>query len=81
MQYTNAEAIYQRRVGFGANAIEAIAVTLIVSYILIATLTWLIRSLLQRRFTLDRISRPSNIERPRTARKVLYRCAGAEANE
>jgi len=53
MQYASAEAIYQRWVWFGANAIEAIAVTLIISYILIATLTWLIRALLQRRFTLE----------------------------
>ncbi len=53
MQYTGAEAIYQRWVGYGANAIEAIAVTLIVGYILIATLTWLARALLQRRFTLE----------------------------
>ncbi len=53
MQYAGAEAIYQRWVGYGANAIEAIAVTLIVGYILTATLTWLIRSLLQRRFSLE----------------------------
>ncbi len=53
MQYASAEAIYQRWVGYGANAIEAIAVALIVGYILMATLTWLIRSLLQRRFSLE----------------------------
>ncbi len=52
MHDSGAEAIYQLWVGVGANAIEAVAVALIVGYILIATLGWLVRALLQRAFTL-----------------------------
>jgi uncharacterized membrane protein len=51
MHDSGAEAIYQFWVGMGANAIEAIAVALIVGYILIATLGWLLRALWQRGFT------------------------------
>lgn len=51
MHDSGAEAIYQFWVGMGANAIEAIAVALIVGYILIATLSWLLRALWQRGFT------------------------------
>jgi hypothetical protein len=53
MHDTGAEAIYQLWVGIGANAIEAIAVALIVGYFLIATVGWLMRALSQRRFTLE----------------------------
>jgi uncharacterized membrane protein len=49
----NAEATYQMWIGIGASAIEALAVALIVGYILIATFGWLIRSILQRQFTLE----------------------------
>ena len=51
MHDRGAEATYQFWVGIGANAIEAIAVALIVGYILIATLSWLLRALWQRGFT------------------------------
>jgi uncharacterized membrane protein len=51
MHDSGAEAIYQFWVGMGENAIEAIAVALIVGYILIATLGWLLRALWQRGFT------------------------------
>jgi uncharacterized membrane protein len=47
-----AEAAYLLWVGRGADTIEAIAVVLIVGYILVATLTWLARSVLRREFTL-----------------------------
>jgi uncharacterized membrane protein len=52
MHGTSTEAIYQLWVGIGANAIEAIAVALLIGYILIATLGWLVRALSQRGFTL-----------------------------
>lgn len=52
MQDSNAEIAYQQWVGRGADAIEAIAVTLIVAYILVATVAWLVRSLRRRQFTL-----------------------------
>jgi uncharacterized membrane protein len=45
--------LYQEWIGIGADAIEAIAVILIVGYIVFATLSWLIRSALRRRFTLE----------------------------
>jgi uncharacterized membrane protein len=51
MHDSGGEAIYQFWVGVGANAIEAIAVVLIVGYILIATISWLLRALWQRGFT------------------------------
>jgi uncharacterized membrane protein len=51
MHYSGGEAIYQAWVGIGANVIEAIAVALIVGFILIATLSWLLRALRQRGFT------------------------------
>jgi uncharacterized membrane protein len=53
MQATDAEAVYLQWVGFGADTIEAIAVVLIVAYILAATLNWLVHSLLRRDFTLE----------------------------
>ena len=53
MPDTGADAIYQLWVGRGAILVEAIAVTLIVGYIVIATLHWLGRSLLQRQFTFE----------------------------
>lgn len=53
MHDSGAETIYRLWVGIGANSIEAIAVVLIVGYILIATLGWLGRALLQRRVTLE----------------------------
>ena len=53
MQHSGAEAAYLQWVGLGANAIEAVAVLLLVAYILSATLTWLVRSLRRREFTLD----------------------------
>jgi uncharacterized membrane protein len=53
MQDVGAESIYFKWIGFGADAIEAIAVVIIVGYILVATLTWLFRSLRQRRFTIE----------------------------
>jgi uncharacterized membrane protein len=45
--------IYQLWVSRGADIVEAIAVTLIVGYIIIATLQWLARSLRQWQFTLE----------------------------
>ncbi len=48
-----AETNYLLWVGMGANAIEAIAVALIVGYFVIATLGWLVRALVQRHFTLQ----------------------------
>lgn len=53
VQDADPEATYQLWVGFGANALEAIAVALIVGYILIATLRWVVRALVERRFTLE----------------------------
>jgi uncharacterized membrane protein len=53
MQATGAEAVYLQWVGLGADTIEAIAVVLIVGYILTATFNWLVRSLLRRDFTLE----------------------------
>jgi uncharacterized membrane protein len=51
MTVTN--ALYQEWIGIGADAIEAIAVILIVGYIVFATSSWLIRSMLRRRFTIE----------------------------
>ena len=51
MHDSRAEAIYQLWVGIGANLIEAIAVALIVGYILIATVSWSLRALWQGGFT------------------------------
>jgi uncharacterized membrane protein len=53
MNDTGSEAVYLQWIGFGADAIEAIAVLVIVGYILIATIGWLVSSLRQRRFTLE----------------------------
>jgi uncharacterized membrane protein len=49
----SAEIAYQHWVGWGADAIEAIAVALIVGYILTATVVWLARSIRRRQFTLE----------------------------
>jgi uncharacterized membrane protein len=57
VQDTGAESIYQQWVGRGVDTIEAIAVVLIVGYILAATLTWVGRSLVQRQFTLEHYDR------------------------
>jgi uncharacterized membrane protein len=56
MQDTGEQAVYLQWIGIGADAIEAIAVVIIVGYILIATLDWLLRSLRQRRFTIEHYS-------------------------
>jgi uncharacterized membrane protein len=53
MTVLGAEATYQIWVGVGADTLEAIAVALIVGYIVIATLGWFARSLWQRRFTIE----------------------------
>ncbi len=53
MHDVNAEIAYQHWVGWGADAIEAIAVILIVGYIVIATLVWLARSIRRRQLTLQ----------------------------
>ena len=53
MQNTSAETVYLQWIGRGADTIEAIAVALIVGYILAATLTWLVRSLRLRQFTVS----------------------------
>lgn len=53
MPDTGADAIYQLWVGRGAILVEAIAVGLIVGYIVIATLHWLGRALLQWQFTFE----------------------------
>jgi uncharacterized membrane protein len=45
--------MYQEWVGIGADTIEAIAVVLILGYIVFATLSWVWRSLLRRQFTLE----------------------------
>lgn len=45
--------MYQTWIGLGADAIDVIAVVLIVGYIVFATLTWLGRSLLHRRFRIE----------------------------
>jgi len=52
MHDTGAEAGYQVWVRIGANTIEALAVLLIVGFIVFATLLWLVRSIVQRQFTL-----------------------------
>src|SRR5271155_2698982 len=51
MQDSAAEADYLQWIGRGADAIEAIAVVLIVGYILAATCHWLLIALRQRSFT------------------------------
>jgi uncharacterized membrane protein len=53
MQDENAEIVYQHWVGWGADSIEAIAVVLIVGYIVTATIVWIARSLRRRQFTLQ----------------------------
>jgi uncharacterized membrane protein len=49
----NPEGEYLRWIGAGADAIEAIAVILIVSYIVAATFKWLWMALRRREFTLE----------------------------
>ncbi|MGO9931722.1 MAG: DUF1622 domain-containing protein [Steroidobacteraceae bacterium] len=49
--------MYQEWIGIGADTIEAIAVVLIVGYIVFATLSWVTRSLLGRQFTLQHYDR------------------------
>jgi uncharacterized membrane protein len=44
----SANPMYQEWIGLGADAIDAIAVVLIVGYIVLATFSWLGRSLLHR---------------------------------
>jgi uncharacterized membrane protein len=53
MQDSAAEAQYLEWIGRGADAIEAIAVLLIVGYILAATCRWLLVALRRRSFTLE----------------------------
>src|SRR5271156_5682228 len=53
MQDSAAEAQYLEWIGRGADAIEAIAVVLIVGYILAATCRWLLVALRRRSFTLE----------------------------
>jgi uncharacterized membrane protein len=50
--HSSAQAQYLQWIGWGADSIEAIAVVLIVGYIVAATLIWLLRSLRGREFTL-----------------------------
>jgi uncharacterized membrane protein len=52
MQDSAADAQYLEWIGRGADAIEAIAVVLIVGYILAATCRWLLAALERRSFTL-----------------------------
>jgi uncharacterized membrane protein len=52
MQDSAAEADYLQWIGRGADTIEAIAVVLIVGYILAATCHWLLAALRRRSFTL-----------------------------
>jgi uncharacterized membrane protein len=56
MQDGSAEIAYQQWVGRGADAVEAIAVALIVGYILAATVVWFTRSIRRRQFTLEHYS-------------------------
>jgi uncharacterized membrane protein len=53
MQDLAADAQYLEWIGRGADAIEAIAVLLIVGYILAATCRWLLVALRRRSFTLE----------------------------
>jgi uncharacterized membrane protein len=53
MQSSSAESIYQQWIGFGADTIEAIAVAVIIGYILVATVGWLVGSVRRRQFTLE----------------------------
>ena len=48
-----ANALFQKWIGIGADTLEAIAVILIVGYIVFAVLGWLMRCLLQRRFAFE----------------------------
>jgi uncharacterized membrane protein len=57
MPDTGAEAVFQQWIGRGADAIEAVAVVLIVGYILIATLSWLGHAVVRRQFTLEHYNR------------------------
>jgi uncharacterized membrane protein len=57
MQGTEAEASYLLWVGRGAIAIEALAVVLIVTFIMVATFNWLLRALLSRGFSVEHYER------------------------
>ena len=48
-----ANPMYQKWIGLGADAIDVIAVVLIVGYIVFATLNWLGRSVLHRQFRIE----------------------------
>src|SRR5271170_1761378 len=56
MHGAGAESVYLHWVGIGADTIEAIAIVLIVGYILVATFNWLLRSALRGAFTLEHYS-------------------------
>lgn len=45
--------IYQQWIGFGAEMIEAVAVLIIVGYILVATVQWSLRTIRTGRFTIE----------------------------
>jgi len=51
MTATDGQSLYLVWVERGAMAVEALAVVLIIGFILIATLTWLLRSIQRRQFT------------------------------
>jgi len=53
MHDTGAEAGYLQWIGRGADTIEAIAVILIVGYIVAATFKWFLFALRRRQFTLE----------------------------
>lgn len=53
MRDGTAEIAYQQWVGLGADIVEAIAVVLIVGYILAATVTWLVHSARRWQFGLE----------------------------
>jgi uncharacterized membrane protein len=53
MLHTGEETAYILWIGRGADSIEAIAVILIIGYVLAATFNWLVRSIMQRRFAVS----------------------------
>jgi uncharacterized membrane protein len=53
MHDQSAEAVYQQWIGLGADTVEAIAVVVIVGYILVAVAAWLARSVVHRQFTTE----------------------------
>lgn len=50
----SANAIFRNWIGLGADTIEAIAVILIIGYIVFATLSWLTHAVRRRRITMER---------------------------